>query len=114
MRISDWSSDVCSSYLRSTLSPCLVMGQGTFLSREILPDGLTGLFYQGDCFKRLTTSWVSLHRCLLCASPFSVRLRVICCVGPIMTIIARWAKIGRQSFWERVCTYVELSVGGGP
>src|SRR3546814_15596406 len=104
LRISDWSSDVCSSDLVSRRPPLLKIacGMGSSLSREYLTRalqaaGITALFLKS------LISWRSVptlppHRSALPTTSFA---------GIIQ-------QIGRASCRESVCQYVSISVGAVP
>src|SRR3546814_13864837 len=88
MRISDWSSDVCSSDL------CL-LSQGCFYVGKNL---LAAVSHRGNIvFPALR------------ASGFLPFLQVG--IGRAIDLIAIFLEIGRASCRERVCKYVEISWG---
>src|SRR3546814_17043631 len=98
MRISDWSSDVCSSDLRAIVRPRLFSVAVVVCGgREPLDDDLAiaraGLHSTGLCrMQRLST-------------PSGISLPVF----PTLTA-SRLEKIGRASWRERGCKYGEISV----
>src|SRR3546814_3061522 len=91
MRISDWSSDVCSSDLRNHASPCRCAGPGSHakgaLDRRI--------------YKVMRGSWANHYRRMLPSLLSVLEFRSNNAVWrPVL------AEIGRASCWARVCQYV--------
>src|SRR3546814_12419394 len=122
MRISDWSSDVCSSDLHTplvwfigstlALSLLLIIGWRTqFIIPAVILFGMgTGLAFS------LVMMWFILRtrttreaaRISGLAQSFGYALAAIgpTLFGALHDWVGNWAKIGRASFRERVCQYV--------
>src|SRR3546814_14489301 len=97
MRISDWSSDVCSSDLRGGLGdPDRVqVGERT--------DGEGERAVEGPAHAELADGQPAEHRCDGERHPGDGADQA---VGPVAPV-----EIGRASCWERVCQYVVISGG---
>src|SRR3546814_12755654 len=95
MRISDWSSDVCSSDLGELQAQCVMTKAVLRVQRDRLSKGLDRGFFipeppfhDGQASERFRIIGAQVHR--------------------LLELIAR--KIGRASCRERVCQYVSISV----
>src|SRR3546814_9127038 len=97
MRISDWSSDVCSSDLNLAPSSIALTGQGFFDERDLEKRIAFGTDFTADTTRNLRgEAQVSLQ-------PFqSMRASI----GMNQTRDLVFPEIGRASCRERVCQYV--------
>src|SRR3546814_10738350 len=86
MRISDWSSDVCSSDLLSLFGP-------SFMTRLV-----TQMYFQGDPL-------LPLDPIFNCVTDQRARDSMIATFD-LETTVPEFAQIGRASCRERVCQYV--------
>src|SRR3546814_1560484 len=112
MRISDWSSDVCSSDLSSDLA--LVLAAGQVLAD--LPEGYATvanfrskgvprpnrILLSGSFFIYVVGSAV-LSYVLLRNAPDALKMAALVFVAGLLTVAAVEEQIGRASFRERVC-----------
>src|SRR3546814_12187216 len=100
MRISDWSSDVCSSDLNAvlTLTARKHLENALVNALRIAPYQATGILARHDNF----------HELDYLASPLPGTKALICEAHGPKTATAH--QIGRASCRERVCQYVSFSV----
>src|SRR3546814_16106233 len=100
MRISDWSSDVCSSDLLGSLLLGPALGRGYVLSYDMVwvPD------------LALRTDFLGVDSALPRAVPSDAVVSVLDELVPGMLLQKLVLQIGRASCRERVCQYVSNSV----
>src|SRR3546814_20961044 len=100
MRISDWSSDVCSSDLGRSVGSALADGvAGT--QKNVLPIGLLAV-----------VAFVGVFVFALVAMLVILLLAAI--GGLVHPVLAMLLELGRGSWRERVCQYVYISVVAVP
>src|SRR3546814_18983900 len=99
MRISDWSSDVCSSDLIVHSATKYIGGHGNSIGGVIIDGGRFDWEKHARRFPMLNQPDPSYHG--------AVWTEAVKEMGPVAYIVkARCTQIGRASCRERVCTYV--------
>src|SRR3546814_17744121 len=115
MRISDWSSDVCSSDLATKLRSRPAKRAGVGLAPVEAFSRLTGLDSRLlAMMAALVVIWnvLALWNGGLFLTP--ANLFNLAVQGSAVGIMATGLEIGRASARERVCKYVEISLVAGP
>src|SRR3546814_11539068 len=97
MRISDWSSDVCSSDLRGHVRDFL---------QQVHVLGVPGELEVADHGRE----WRAAEGAVLLLVDFLEQLRLVEVRGVLEVLDQFLLEIGRASCRERVCQYVEISV----
>src|SRR3546814_14436276 len=103
MRISDWSSDVCSSDLKRGAGTLTLSGANTYSNRTVIDAGTLALAGAGTIGAGNLVIGANAEFDI---SQADVGASVIQLNGPAEGSIALGGKIGRASCRERVCQYV--------